>query len=179
MARKASVRQEDGPRTEASPQDARSGSRTDLGLELASSKVGRIADPEPPDSKVEPFDAEASKAFYERWLDEKKSKGKKLRRQAQAMFKAMDMWPIHSNSEEEWVNLCETTWNEYHSGRFFLEQLGAERFLQPKLFATLWMLERAAGHCCSVTVQMAKRRSRNTSISLISERPWATFSACS
>lgn len=80
---------------------------------------------------------------YERWLEAKKRNAKKLRGKANALYTAMELWPTYADSEEEWVALCEKTFEEYHSGRFFLEQLGAERYLEPKLFATLWMLRNA------------------------------------
>jgi hypothetical protein len=43
-------------------------------------------------------------------------------------------------SEEEWQAACEDAAERYQSGRFLLERLGAERFLDPQLMATLWQL---------------------------------------
>lgn len=142
MARKTSVRKEDGARDEAALRDSGPDSRAELGSNLAAAKASRAdaLEGNNPDPAVEALDANASAAFYQRWLEEKKTKGKKLRDHAQPMFKAMEMWPIYAANEDQWVELCENTWDEYHSGRFFLEQLGAERFIEPRLFATLWML---------------------------------------
>jgi hypothetical protein len=41
---------------------------------------------------------------------------------------------------EAWAATCEQSRKEYHSGRFLIERLGAARFLDPKLMATLWAL---------------------------------------
>ncbi len=100
----------------------------------------RLAESAADGREPEPFDEEEWRTGYQRWLETKKEKGKQIRWHAQAVFKAMELWPIYSDNEEEWVKLCENTWDEYHSGRFFMEQLGAERYIEPKLFATLWML---------------------------------------
>ncbi len=43
-------------------------------------------------------------------------------------------------SEEERQAACEDDRERYGSGRFLLERLGAERFLDPQLMATLWQL---------------------------------------
>jgi hypothetical protein len=43
-------------------------------------------------------------------------------------------------SVEEWQAACEDARERYQSGRFLLERLGAERFLDPQLMATLWQL---------------------------------------
>jgi hypothetical protein len=43
-------------------------------------------------------------------------------------------------SVEEWQAVCEDTRKWYQSGRFLIERLGAGRFLDPQLMATLWQL---------------------------------------
>jgi hypothetical protein len=43
-------------------------------------------------------------------------------------------------SPEEWQAACEDAGKRYQSGRFLIERLGAERFLDPQLMATLWQL---------------------------------------
>ena len=43
-------------------------------------------------------------------------------------------------SVEEWQAVCDDARRRYQSGRFLLERLGAERFLDPQLMATLWQL---------------------------------------
>jgi hypothetical protein len=52
-------------------------------------------------------------------------------------MRAFEGWDqIHS--VEEWQATCEDAAKRYRSGRFLLERLGAERFLDPQLMATLW-----------------------------------------
>jgi hypothetical protein len=41
---------------------------------------------------------------------------------------------------EEWQAACDDARKRYQSGRFIIERLGAERFLDPQLMATLWQL---------------------------------------
>ena len=43
---------------------------------------------------------------------------------------------------EEWQQVCATSRKEYDTGKFLLDQLGAERYLDPKLMATLWYLRK-------------------------------------
>jgi hypothetical protein len=52
--------------------------------------------------------------------------------------KAMHGW--NDVSDEDWNSICEETFDEYLSGRFLIEQLGAERHLDPRLMATIWRL---------------------------------------
>jgi hypothetical protein len=62
-----------------------------------------------------------------------------LRGNARAVMRAFEGWgQIHS--VEEWQATCEDAAKRYQSGRFLLERLGAERFLDPQLMATLWQL---------------------------------------
>jgi hypothetical protein len=43
-------------------------------------------------------------------------------------------------SPEEWRQVCVEARKHHRSGRFVIERLGAERFLDPQLMATLWQL---------------------------------------
>ena len=43
---------------------------------------------------------------------------------------------------EEWQEVCATSRKEYDTGKFLIDQLGAERYLDPKLMATLWYLRK-------------------------------------
>jgi hypothetical protein len=62
-----------------------------------------------------------------------------LRKSARAAMRAFEGWgQIHS--VEEWQVTCEDAAKRYQSGRFLLERLGAERFLDPQLMATLRQL---------------------------------------
>ena len=47
------------------------------------------------------------------------------------------------HSEEQWEQTCKDARRDYLSGRFLIEQLGAERFLEPKLMATLSQLRQS------------------------------------
>jgi hypothetical protein len=62
-----------------------------------------------------------------------------LRNNARAVMRAFEGWgQIHS--VEEWQATCGDAAKRYQSGRFLLERLGTERFLDPQLMATLWQL---------------------------------------
>jgi hypothetical protein len=62
-----------------------------------------------------------------------------LRRNARAVMRAFQGWG-HIRSVEEWQGAFEDARKRYRSGRFLIERLGAERFLDPQLMATLWQL---------------------------------------
>jgi hypothetical protein len=66
-------------------------------------------------------------------------RAKQLRRNARAVMRAMQGWG-QIRGVEEWQAACEDARKRYESGRFLLERLGAERFLDPQLMATLWQL---------------------------------------
>ena len=60
---------------------------------------------------------------------------------ARAVMRAMDGWVgIDRHTEAGWRQACEEAHQRYHSGRFLIERLGAERFLEPQLMAILWQL---------------------------------------
>jgi hypothetical protein len=62
-----------------------------------------------------------------------------LRKHARAAMRAFEGWgQIHSVEDRQAA--CEDAVERYQSGRFLLERLGAERFLDPKFMATLWQL---------------------------------------
>jgi hypothetical protein len=63
----------------------------------------------------------------------------KLRKHACAVMRAFEGWgQIHS--VEEWQTACKDDAKWYESGRFLLERLGAERFMDPQLMAMLRQL---------------------------------------
>jgi hypothetical protein len=64
---------------------------------------------------------------------------KQLRWNARAVMKALQGWG-DVRTPEEWQAACEDARQRYQSGRFLLERLGAERFLDPQLMGTLWRL---------------------------------------
>jgi hypothetical protein len=51
-------------------------------------------------------------------------------------------------TEAEWQAACEDARERYQSGRFVLERMGAERFLDPQLMATLWQLRQGLMEEC-------------------------------
>jgi hypothetical protein len=78
-------------------------------------------------------------ARFREALEKGRRQAEQLRRNAWAVWRAMEGWQ-RVRTEEEWVKIWEESREEYKSGRFFLERLGAERHLDPKLMATLWSL---------------------------------------
>jgi hypothetical protein len=54
-------------------------------------------------------------------------------------MRAMQCWR-DVGTVEAWQAACDDAAERYQSGRFLLERLGAERFLDPPLMATLWQL---------------------------------------
>src|SRR5919108_2469672 len=62
-----------------------------------------------------------------------------LRKHARAAMRAFEGWGS-IRSPQEWQTACEDASKRYQSGRFLIERLGAERFLDPQLMATLWQL---------------------------------------
>lgn len=64
-----------------------------------------------------------------------------LRRDAQAVFRVVEGWPF-IRDRESWQQVVDESAAAYQSGRFLIERLGAERYLDPTLMATLLMLRR-------------------------------------
>jgi len=77
---------------------------------------------------------------------------------ARAVMRAMEGWRgSELETEAGWRNACEEAHQRYHSGRFLIERLGAERFLEPHLMAILWQLrqtlvEEYAAHSPTATM---------------------------
>src|SRR5215217_2471880 len=64
-----------------------------------------------------------------------------LRHDARAVYSALDGWQ-QIGSQDDWVQACQQALESYDSGRFLIEQLGAERYLEPQLMAVLLGLRR-------------------------------------
>ncbi len=64
-----------------------------------------------------------------------------LRHDARAVYSAMEGWQ-QIGSRDDWAQSCQQALESYDSGRFLIEQLGAERYLEPKLMAVLLGLRR-------------------------------------
>ena len=73
------------------------------------------------------------------WREEDARRYQELRYQSRAVHRAMDGWAA-VRDEEAWHQTCLQAREDYHAGRFLLERLGAERYLDPPLMATLWGL---------------------------------------
>jgi hypothetical protein len=65
-----------------------------------------------------------------------------LRCDAQAIFRALEGWQ-KIKTDADRLRVCEEGIAEWYSGQFFLERLGAARYLEPKLLAALFHLRRA------------------------------------
>jgi hypothetical protein len=74
-------------------------------------------------------------------LERDRQQAQQLRRNARAVYRAVEGWQ-RVRTQKAWVRVCEESREEYASGRFLLERLGAERYLDPKLLATLLHLRR-------------------------------------
>jgi hypothetical protein len=62
-----------------------------------------------------------------------------LRQQARSVARAFDAWSV-IRSDEEWLAVVDQARRDYEEGRFLLERLGGERFLDPVTMATIWTL---------------------------------------
>jgi hypothetical protein len=72
-------------------------------------------------------------------LEKDRQRGQQLRRNARANYRAMEgARGVRSN--KDWTRVYKESREEYESGRFLLDRLGAERLLDPKLIATLLSL---------------------------------------
>jgi hypothetical protein len=78
-----------------------------------------------------------SRPAYREALEKGRRQAKQLRRNARTVFRALEGWQ-RVGAAEEWAKVWQESREEYESGRFLLERLGAERHLDPKLMATLW-----------------------------------------
>lgn len=91
---------------------------------------------EPSDTSVERTDAELE-AQFQAWQAERDQRALQLRRDARAVFSAMEGWQ-RVESPEAWVETAEQAGRDYRTGRFFIERLGGSRHLDPELMAVLW-----------------------------------------
>jgi len=84
-------------------------------------------------------DVDDSDAQLRAALEKDRQRAQHVRQNARAIYRAMEGWQ-RVRSEEDWLKVCADSREQYESGRFFLERLGAARYLDPKLMATLWSL---------------------------------------
>src|SRR5205823_2048402 len=84
---------------------------------------------------TEELDPEGSAGLVQRM----ERRQNRLRQQARATFRAMQEWSTVQDADA-WVRTCEEAADQYRSGHFLIERLGAERALDPALMATIWGL---------------------------------------
>jgi hypothetical protein len=84
---------------------------------------------------------ESAEAFERRIQQENNAQFQQLRDQAQATLAAVK-GSRAIRRPEDWEGMFLKANVEYSSGRFILKQLGAERYLEPELMATLAQLRR-------------------------------------
>jgi hypothetical protein len=95
---------------------------------------------EPALTKVRNHDADlAAEAHEKRVVAELNAQHLALREQAQALI-ATVKGRRGIQSDEHWQALFQKAKIDYDNGRFLLQQLGAERYLEPELMATLAQL---------------------------------------
>ena len=80
-------------------------------------------------------------AMWREWKAERDRRAMQLRRDARAVFAAMEGWQ-RVESADDWARTCEEAREAYGSGKFLIQRLGAERFLEPELMAVGWGLRR-------------------------------------
>jgi hypothetical protein len=84
---------------------------------------------------------ESAEAFERRAQEENNATFQELRDQARATLAAVK-GSRAIRRREDWDGMFQKANVEYSSGRFILKQLGAERYLEPELMATLAQLRR-------------------------------------
>lgn len=82
---------------------------------------------------------EELEAQFQAWQAARDKRAMQLSRDARAVFAAMEGWQ-RVTTPEAWLATCEQAGQDYRSGRFLIERLGASRHLDPELMATLWGL---------------------------------------
>lgn len=85
------------------------------------------------------IDDAALAARWQAWETERAERYAKLRHDARAVYRAMEGW-ARVTSPAEWERTREEARDGHASGRFLIERLGAERYLDPELMAVLWGL---------------------------------------
>jgi hypothetical protein len=86
---------------------------------------------DPKSGALEPIRTEA--------LDTVRPPAQQLRWNARATHRAMQGWQ-RVQSQADWERINEESGEQYESGAFLLERLGADRFLDPRLMATILAL---------------------------------------
>lgn len=78
-------------------------------------------------------------AKVKRLQEERDAGVRQLLGDARACYSAVEKWG-HIHTPEEWQETVTTAHERYGAGRFLIERLGAERYMDPDLLATIWQL---------------------------------------
>jgi hypothetical protein len=84
------------------------------------------------------WDWEAYKETYQKGLAERQER---LRTDARAVFRAMDGW-VRVKDEGDWLATIDKADEDLATGRFLIDRLGAEHYLDPELMGVLVVLRR-------------------------------------
>lgn len=84
-------------------------------------------------------DDEDLETKIQRWRADRDRRYDAIRRDSRAVYKAMERWGTVS-SPEAWDEIQQKADEQHLSGRFLIEQLGAESYLYPELMAVLWQI---------------------------------------
>ena len=86
--------------------------------------------------------AELARAHEEKVASELDIQHRELKYDAQSVFRSVKgQRGVHS--KEQWDAMCEKSREDYASGRFLVERLGAERYLDPEMMAVLMGLRQS------------------------------------
>lgn len=105
----------------------------DVAVELGPTAV--VGHPRPEDNAAERREI----TEMESWRAVADARYDRMRRGARAVGAAVEGWSS-VRTTEEWEHVCDQAVAGYRSGQFLIERLGAERYLDPTLMATLWGL---------------------------------------
>ena len=96
------------------------------------------------EGEVVPEEDRALEEAWEAYRAERQQRVTRMRHDARAVFRAVEGWQ-RVTTPEAWQETCLEAGKDYRSGRFLIEQLGAGRYLDPELMATLWGLRQTGG----------------------------------
>jgi hypothetical protein len=82
---------------------------------------------------------------YRRWHEDGERRFQAIRNDGYGVGRALQAWG-EIRTDEEWREKWLKAEEDYESGRFLVEQLGAERFLDPPMMAVLWSLRQRLLH---------------------------------
>ena len=104
-------------------------------------ELDETQDPEPSEEPalVVPDEAEAFQRQLAALREQDQERYRKLQLQARSLTRAVTGWGTVP-TKQEWERHCLEAHESYQSGRFLIERLGVEQYLDPTLMAVLWQL---------------------------------------